>query len=147
MRDWERYEIRLNLDPDERIWVAEIPQLQGCRAYAASGEEALEALYETADAYIRIAQEDGEILPPPIPSAPAEYSGRFLMRVSPSLHKSLSLLARLEGVSLNKLCTELLAWGLGARSGAYAAQAIYPASTGQAPQLQVREAQPKPERP
>jgi predicted HicB family RNase H-like nuclease len=147
MRDWERYEIRPGLDPGERIWVAEIPQLQGCRAYAASREEALKALYETADAYVRIAQEDGEVLPPPIASPPAEHSGRFLMRVSPSLHRSLSLRARLEGVSLNKLCTELLAWGLGARSTASAAQPIYPASAGQAPQLQVREAQREPERP
>ncbi len=140
-----RYDIRLSLDPNEPIWIAEIPQLQGCRAYATSREEALEALYELADAYVRMAEQDGEVLPPPVAGVSAECSGRFLLRVSPSLHKSLSLRARLEGVSLNKLCTELLAWGLGARS--VAAAGVYGVAPEQTARWGVRETRPVATRP
>ncbi|MDP2873100.1 MAG: toxin-antitoxin system HicB family antitoxin [Bacillota bacterium] len=44
---------------------------------------------------------------------PGEYSGRFVVRVTPSLHKALARRARAEGVSLNHLCGELLAQGIG----------------------------------
>jgi len=118
LEPWERYQVSVvNLGPENGYeWLAEIPQLDGCRAYGDTKEQALRALEQVAREFVRILAEAGEALPPPVYRAPGAHSGRFVVRVSPTLHKSLAQRARQEGVSLNHLCSELLAQGIGFRS-------------------------------
>jgi predicted RNase H-like HicB family nuclease len=62
---WERYEVRIkNLGPENSFdWLAEIPELDGCRAYGETREAALEALRAVAGVYVRIGLEDNNPLP------------------------------------------------------------------------------------
>jgi antitoxin HicB len=43
----------------------------------------------------------------------AKYSGKLSLRMSRSLHRDLSEMAKREGVSLNQLATTILARGVG----------------------------------
>lgn len=116
-KPWERYEVALRkLGPDnDNLWLAHIPQLDGCRAYGQTPEAAMDELDAVATMYVEVAEEDGEALPLPLSDVPREFSGRFVVRVTSSLHKALSDRAKAEGVSLNHLCYELLAMGIGER--------------------------------
>lgn len=119
LKPWQRYPIAVvNLGVEnDNYWLAEIPQLDGCKAYGRTAQEALEALGGVAEAFLDLATADNKALPMPLTSVPrGRYSGRFVVRVSPSLHKSLAMRAKAEGVSLNHLCCELLAAGIGDRS-------------------------------
>ncbi len=49
----------------------------------------------------------GEVVPAPL--SVRDYSGRFVVRVSKSLHRSLTIAAAEEGVSLNQLAVQRLA--------------------------------------
>ena len=47
-------------------------------------------------------------IPPPKPKIAPNYSGKFLLRTSPELHKALSMRALREGKSLNQIVLESL---------------------------------------
>jgi predicted HicB family RNase H-like nuclease len=49
---------------------------------------------------------NGELVPEPI--ATKQYSGKFLVRVPPELHRRLALEAAEAGVSLNRIASEKL---------------------------------------
>jgi predicted HicB family RNase H-like nuclease len=59
--------------------------------------------------WLELALEDGQQIPEPEPTP--EYSGKFLVRLPKSLHRSLAEAARSEGVSLNAYVTAILADG------------------------------------
>ena len=46
---------------------------------------------------------------PPLPLADRTYSGRFLVRIPPEIHRALSIRAAEEGISLNRLVSTRLA--------------------------------------
>ena len=52
-------------------------------------------------------KESGEA--PPVPISDRAYSGNFMVRVPPELHRALALRAAEEGVSLNRLVSTRLA--------------------------------------
>ncbi len=56
------FEIEIEQDDDGR-WGAEIPVLRGCNAWGYTKAEALEALRDTARAFLEIMEEDGDPLP------------------------------------------------------------------------------------
>ena len=65
------FEVDIEQDDDGR-WGAEIPLLPGCNAWGYSREQALEALRDTARAFLEIMLEDGDPLP-----AEAREEARF----------------------------------------------------------------------
>jgi predicted HicB family RNase H-like nuclease len=91
-------------------YLASAVELPGC---VATGENEVEALHELRDAirsWVTTAREFGDEVPPPASKHP--YSGKFVVRVPPSLHRSLALRAGVEGVSLNQLVSILLSGGI-----------------------------------
>lgn len=52
-------------------------------------------------------QDNGEPVPQPLGAR--EYSGKFNVRTSPSLHRRLAIAAKTEGISLNALVNQKLA--------------------------------------
>lgn len=44
----------------------------------------------------------------PLPKSQKNYTGKFLLRISPELHKTLAIQAQQRNTSLNRLCEELL---------------------------------------
>ena len=76
-------------------WLAETP------------EEALRGIRELVGGVIADLRTEGEEVPEPM--ATKRYSGRFMLRVPPELHRHLALLAAESGVSLNRLVSSKLA--------------------------------------
>jgi antitoxin HicB len=92
-------------------YLAEFPDVTGCMADGETVEEALHEAEDALKAWLITAKENGDILPKP--GIATHYSGQWRIRVPKSLHATLALRAKLEGVSLNMLAATLLAQGLG----------------------------------
>jgi len=93
-------------------YLASAVELPGCAATGETEAEALEELRDAIRSWIRTAHEFGDDVPPPASKHP--YSGKFVVRVPASLHRSLALRASVEGVSLNQLVSTLLSGGIAA---------------------------------
>lgn len=92
-------------------WFARVRELPGCMTQAERFEELGPMIDDAMRAWIETALEDGQ--PVPEPRQQAEYSGKFVLRVSRTLHRQLVEAAEAEGVSLNQLCSTLLAQAVG----------------------------------
>jgi predicted RNase H-like HicB family nuclease len=99
------YPIFLRWSDEDKLWIAEVPDLPGCLAHGESREAALKAAEEAQGLWLEVATEEGREIPPPSEDA----SGKFLVRLPKSLHRRLQHLAKLENVSLNQLVLSLLA--------------------------------------
>jgi len=76
-------------------WLAETP------------EEALRGIREVVAEVVEDLRAQGEEVPEPLATKP--FSGRFMLRIPPELHRDLALRAAEAGVSLNRLVSSKLA--------------------------------------
>lgn len=105
-----RYPVIIHADPDGGF-VAEIEELPGCMTQGETSEEVFEAIENARRGWIEVAYDDGQDIP--LPRDIAAYSGKILIRIPKSLHRTLAHAAKQEGVSLNQYITSLLAAGVG----------------------------------
>ncbi len=91
----------------EKYWIAEIPELPGCKSHGSSVEEAVKSVEEAKKDWILDSLKEGEQVPTPVERD--RYSGRMLVRMSRSLHRSLAVMAEAEKLSLNQLIVTMLA--------------------------------------
>lgn len=102
---------RLEIIPDtcEGGFSARYPDLPGCITCADSLEKAVSNAMDAKKAWLEAALEGGTEIsePMPVPDL-SEYSGQFKIRIPKSLHRSLSLHAKEEGISMNQYCLYLL---------------------------------------
>lgn len=96
----------MEIIPDEGGFIATIPDLPGCMASGATVDEALKGLEEAKELWIEGKLEDHEAVPEP--TAIEDYSGKFVLRIPKSLHRSLDHEARRQGISLNQYLVHLL---------------------------------------
>lgn len=85
---------------------AEIPELPGCGAQETTINEALEQLTVAKKLWIKARLKRN--LPVPEPVSEEDYSGKFLLRIPPDLHKKLALGARNESLSLNQYIRKIV---------------------------------------
>ena len=91
----------------EICFEARVKEFPNIIEYADSFEEAYELAIDSIDTTLEIFAEKGRDFPEPY-HAIDDYSGRVTLRVSKSLHRSLSILSEMEGISLNQhLCNVL----------------------------------------
>lgn len=105
-KDIDRYTYRLTWSEEDREHVglcAEFPSLSWLDS---SPEKALGGIRKLVRAALKEMTESGE--EPPEPYAAKNYSGRFLVRVPPDVHRMLALQAAESGVSLNRLVSSKL---------------------------------------
>ena len=76
-----------------------------------TAEEAAELIQEAMALWIEVALEDARAVPEPRPLD--EYSGKFVVRMTKSLHRDLVDASNREGVSLNQYVTTELARAVG----------------------------------
>jgi len=107
-----KYPIRI-IEDEKGGWFVEIPDLPGCMTVVEKREDAFEAIDRVKEGWIELALEDGQEIP--FPSTEKKHSGKFSLRIPPSLHERLVEQADGEGVSLNAYCTYLLSLGAGRR--------------------------------
>jgi predicted RNase H-like HicB family nuclease len=103
------YPFNVLADPDGG-YVVEYPDLPGCITQAETLDEVVPMAEDARRLWLETAYEQ-EVLEIPLPTYPAEYSGKFNLRLSRSLHRKLAEAAEHDGVSLNSYVVELLARG------------------------------------
>jgi len=93
---------RITIQPDPTGgYVVSVPDLPGCISQGDTVEEAMKMIEDAKKAWISVALEDGDQIPEP--ESQEEYSGKLVVRMPKSLHRTLSDQAKTEGVSLNQL--------------------------------------------
>ncbi len=98
-------------DDGEKYWIAEIPELPGCKSHGSTVDEAVGSVNDAKRDWILDSLEESEEVPEPI--VREGFSGKTLLRMSRTLHRALSLLAESEQVSLNQLIVTMLAKQVG----------------------------------
>ena len=103
----DHYSYRVTWSPEDEGFVglcAEFPLLSWLDA---TPGEAFSGIRRVVSEVIDDMLEDGET--PPEPIADRQFSGKFMVRVTPETHRALALRAAEEGVSLNRLVSARLA--------------------------------------
>ena len=106
----------LTRDEDGR-YAAEVLEFPGCFSSGDSAEEAMSNLDEAIEVWVGATLDEGAEVPPPM--LHGEFSGRVTLRLLPSVHERAALLARLEGVSLNRLLSNAVSHYVGYLGGVY----------------------------
>jgi len=103
------YRLEIVPDTEEGGYGARYPELPGCITCADSLEEVVMNAEDAKRAWLEAALKDKVEIPEPEQDDSAlEYSGQFKIRMPKSLHKSLSVHAKQEGISMNQYCIYLL---------------------------------------
>jgi len=104
------YRMEIIPDMEEGGFTISYPDLPGCITCADTLEGILSNAEDAKREWITAALEDGvEIAEPSQEHCLDEYSGQFKLRMPKSLHRSLSVHAKEEGISMNQYCVYLLA--------------------------------------
>ena len=104
------YRVEIIPDKEEGGYTAKYPDLPGCLTCAETIDELFGNAEDAKKVWLSAALEDGIEIPEPSDEADTtEYSGQFKIRMPKSLHKSLSIHAKQEGISMNQYCIYLLA--------------------------------------
>ncbi len=105
----EKYPYLINIfwSEEDQLYMVEVPELEGCITFGKTPEEAAHQAKDAIASWIQAAKKLKHAIPEPI--ATKKVSGKFNVRLPKSLHKSLTMKAAREGVSLNYLITTVLA--------------------------------------
>ena len=102
MMDYKGYTARVEFDDDAGVFHGEILNLRDVVTFEGrTVAELRRAFRESVDDYLEFCQSRNEA-----PEKP--YSGRFMVRVDPGLHKSIATRAMLSHKSLNSWVQEVL---------------------------------------
>lgn len=105
-----KYMVNVRWSEEDGAYVAEVPELPGCATHGATYEAAIRNAGDAIASWIDGAKESGFAVPEPV--ATHIYSGKFVTRVNPELHRMLVLKAKATGKTLNRLIQELLEQGV-----------------------------------
>lgn len=94
---------------EDQIFIGRCPTLFMGGCHGADEAKVYAELCQIVEEWIEILETDGH----PLPEAPdkKEFSGKFVLRVEPALHRRLALKALASGESLNSYCVKALAKG------------------------------------
>ncbi|MBQ7673638.1 MAG: type II toxin-antitoxin system HicB family antitoxin [Alphaproteobacteria bacterium] len=96
------YNINIQKINDEsgEYYYARVIELDGCQSDGETVEEAYKNILDAMEGYIETKLANNQEIP--LPNNSEQYSGKFVVRIPKSLHKSLAIAAQREGVSLNQ---------------------------------------------
>lgn len=97
----DRYAYRVIWSADDQEYVGLCAEFPSLSWLAATPETALKGIRKVVAESVEILRVDGDEIPQPITCK--KYSGKFIVRVPPEIHRDLALQAAESGVSLNKL--------------------------------------------
>jgi predicted HicB family RNase H-like nuclease len=106
MMEYKGYFAKVEFDDDANIFHGEIINLRDVITFEGKAvKELRQAFRDSVDDYLDFCTERGED-----PEKP--YSGKFVVRVEPELHKTITIEARKEGKSLNTWVNDALSKAL-----------------------------------
>ena len=102
--DHYTYRVTWSTEDEEHVGLcAEFPSLSWL---SAAPEAALNGIRKVVSEVVKDMRKNGEEIPPPL--AGKNYSGKFMVRVPPEVHRNLAIQAAESGVSLNRLVSSRL---------------------------------------
>ena len=93
---------------EKEYFYVQVNELPGCASDGKSQEEALKNIKNAMYDWIETALLNGEKVP-----TPEGFSGKFTVRIPPSLHRDLITKVNKEGVSINQFITTAIARAVG----------------------------------
>ena len=102
----DHYSYRVTWSEEDEEYVGLCAEFQSLSWLAASPEGALHGIREVVAGVIVDMIKNGEAVPEPLTSK--QYSGKFIVRVPPEVHRRLALEAAKARVSLNRLASAKL---------------------------------------
>ncbi len=103
----DKYTYRVTWSPEDGEFVGLCAEFSGLSWLAGDPDEALKGIRSVVKECVSDMVESGEEVPKPI--AIRKYSGKFLVRVPPEVHRHLVIEAAESGVSLNRIASAKLA--------------------------------------
>jgi len=102
----DRYTYRVTWSEEDNEYVGLCVEFPGLSWLEPLPEKALKGIREVVAQAVADMEANGEIVPEPI--AIKKYSGKFMVRIPPELHRHLALEAAEAGISLNRLASDKL---------------------------------------
>lgn len=102
----DRYTYRITWSEDDGEYIGLCAEFPSLSWLSGKPETALRGIQKTVKTVLRDMEKSGEA--PPSPLAGRTFSGKFMVRVPPEIHRNLALRAAEEGVSLNRLVSAKL---------------------------------------
>lgn len=102
----DRYTYRVTWSEDDQEYVGLCTEFPSLSWLDKTPEAALKGIRVTVESVIKDMTNSGEEIPQPI--ACKKYSGKFMVRVPPEVHRNLAIRATESGVSLNRLASSKL---------------------------------------
>ncbi|MBH8566479.1 type II toxin-antitoxin system HicB family antitoxin [Nostoc sp. CENA67] len=102
MMKYKGYEAVVEFDAEAEIFHGEVINIRDVITFqGTSVSELKQAFHDSVDDYLDFCKERGEE-----PDKP--FSGKFMVRINPELHKKIVIKAKKEGQSLNSLVEKIL---------------------------------------
>ena len=102
----DRYTYRVTWSEDDDEYVGLCAEFQSLSWLALTPEAALKGIRKLVAEVVRDMDKTGETVPEPI--ACRSYSGKFMVRVPPDVHRKLAVQAAESNVSLNRIASSKL---------------------------------------
>ncbi len=102
----DRYTYRVTWSDEDNEYVGLCAEFPSLSWLAPTPEDALRGIRQSVVDVVADMQVNGEEVPEPI--AVRQYSGKFMVRIPPELHRRLAIEASEAGVSLNRLASDKL---------------------------------------
>lgn len=102
----DRYTYRVTWSDEDQEYVGLCVEFPSLSWLASTPEETLDGIRATVATVVQDMSESGDS--PPDPLATRQYSGKFMVRIPPEVHRRLALEAAEAGVSLNRLASARL---------------------------------------
>lgn len=106
----DRYTYRITWSDDDEEYVGLCAEFPSLSWLARTPENALLGIRKAVEKAVHDMRDNDET--PPAPISGRTYSGKFIVRVPPEVHRELAIKAAEEGVSLNRLISAKLTSGL-----------------------------------
>src|SRR3990172_1559029 len=107
LRETDKYTYRVMWSDEDNEYIGLCAEFRGLSWLAASPEDALKGIRSTVRKCVKDLVQTGESVPQAITTK--KFSGKFMVRVPPELHRQLAVKAAEEGVSLNRVVSSKLA--------------------------------------
>lgn len=102
----DRYTLLIEWSDEDQCFIGRCPELFGGGVHGSDREAVYAELCEAVQEWVGIFRKDGRALPAPL--AGKDFSGKFILRIPPALHRLLAIRALVDGDSLNSFVEKKL---------------------------------------
>ncbi len=102
----DRYTYRITWSPDDQEYAGLCVEFGSLSWLAESPEASLDGIRKIVAEVVQEMSSKGES--PPLPLSSKKFSGKFVVRIPPNVHRKLATQAAEEGISLNRLISAKL---------------------------------------